>query len=199
MRFRPLLTLALLLALLAIIVQRPLANHAKVLLLLSQELPQIPVKPLNLITDEPVHEQLQLDSSHGPIVVDLFLPSPRFGPAEPRSRPGLILAMGVKLADRDRPVLLGFARTMARLGFVVLWPRLQLLDEGVSAAEEPETFVAGVRYLERRALVVSERISLLGSRSGLRPRWWRLPIPPWRTGSARSSSSAVTTTSSPTC
>jgi hypothetical protein len=161
-RSRALLTLALLLALLAIVFQRPLATHAKVLLLLSQELPQVPVKPLHLLTAEPVHEQLRLESRHGPIVAELFIPTPRFGPAAPRARPGLILAMGVKTSERDRPVLLGFARTMARLGFVVLWPRLQALDEGVSTAEEPETFVAGIRYLESRGLVASGRTSLLG-------------------------------------
>jgi hypothetical protein len=153
---------ALLLVLAVIVFQRPLVTHGKVLLLLSQELPQIPVKPLDLITAEPIHERLKLESRHGPVVADLFLPSSRFGRAEPGSRPGLILAMGVKITDRDRPLLLNFARTMARLGFVVLWPRLQPLDQGVSSAEEPETFATGLRYLEGHDLVAPERISLLG-------------------------------------
>jgi hypothetical protein len=157
-----LVTLALVLLLVTVVFHRSLVTHAKVLLLLSQELPQVPIRPLGLITAEPIHEQLRLDARHGPVVADLFQPSPRFAPAEPTTRPGLILAMGVRTTDHDRPLLLGFARTMARLGFVVLWPRLELLDRGAASAEEPETFVTGVDYLEGRGLVAAERISLLG-------------------------------------
>jgi fermentation-respiration switch protein FrsA (DUF1100 family) len=156
------LPLAALLVLLAIVFERPLVTHAKVLLLLSQELPQIPVKPLGLVTPQPIHEQLGLDSRHGPVVADLFRPAPRFGLPDPDTRPALILAMGVKVSDRDRPVLLNFARSMARLGFIVLWPRLEPLDQGASSAEEPDTFVAGFRYLQEVGWVARERISLLG-------------------------------------
>ena len=164
MRRKRLVALASLTLILVVVVwYTPLTTHAKVLLLLSQELPQSPVKPLGLLTPEPIHAQRQLQSPHGPVVADLFLPAARFGRPQPRRRPAVILALGVKLAEeRDRPILLGFARTLARLGFVVLWPRLEALDAGAALPEEPDTFVAGIRFLEGLDLVDGERISLLG-------------------------------------
>lgn len=140
----------------------PLTTHARVVLLLSQELPFIPVKPLHLVTTEPIHEQLRLDLPHGPIVADLLIPTQRFGGAAPHTRPAVILAMGIKTSERDRPILLNFARTLARLGFVVLWPRREALDTGVSLPEEPDTFILGVRYLRGLEPVDPERISVLG-------------------------------------
>jgi pimeloyl-ACP methyl ester carboxylesterase len=141
---------------------RPLATHGKVLLLLSQELPFIPVKPLQLLTAAPIHEQLRLDSERGPVLADLFLPARGFGAEAPRSQPAVILAMGVKTSERDRPIMLSFARTLARLGFVALWPRSEALDAGVSLPEEPATFVSGVRYLRELDQVDPDRISILG-------------------------------------
>jgi dipeptidyl aminopeptidase/acylaminoacyl peptidase len=96
------------------------------------------------------------------VVADLFVPARRFGLLEPSARPALVLAMGIKTAPKDRPIILGFADTLARLGFVVLWPRLKVLDQGVSLPEEPETFVLGVRYLESLDGVDRSRISLVG-------------------------------------
>ena len=161
-RVRLLVAYALLLALILLALRQPLASHAKALLLLSQELPGLPFKPLHLVTAEPDHQQLRFDAPHGPVVADLFVPSANLWQPASGSRPGLILAMGVRTSDRDRTVLLNFARTLSRLGFVVLWPRLQALDQGVSSAEDPKTFVLGVRYLEQLSLVARERISLLG-------------------------------------
>jgi dienelactone hydrolase len=152
----------LLLALLATASQRWLVPHARTILLLSQELPQSPVRPLHLLTHQPRHEQLRLESSAGPIVADLFAPTRWFGPAEPGPRPAIVVAMGVKLSDHDRRVLLRFADTLARLGFVVLFPRLVALDQGVSRPEEPTTFIAAVRHLQATAEVDRTRISLLG-------------------------------------
>ena len=160
------LAFTLVLALLFVVFQHPLATHAKALLLLSEALPQSPAKPLSLVTAAPIHTQLELESQHGPIVADLLLPTSRFGRAQDHTRPALIFAMGVRTADQDRPILLGFAETMARLGYVVLWPRSEPLDRGEALPEEPATFVAAVRYLQGLDQVDRQRISIFGISMG---------------------------------
>jgi hypothetical protein len=84
----------------------------------------------------------------------------------------VILAMGVKTSERDRPILLSFARTLARLGFVAFWPRSEALDAGVSLPEEPDTFVSGVRYLRGWIRWTRNAPPSSGSRSGPPSRWW---------------------------
>jgi hypothetical protein len=148
--------------LLVVVLRRSLVARLKTSLLLAQELPQSPVKPLSMLGAPPVHERRRLDSANGVVVADVFLPRCRLGAARPGSRPAIVLAMGVKVTDHDRPVLLHLADTLTRLGFVVLWPRLEAVDRGEALPEEPATFVTGVRLLGDTELVDRERISMLG-------------------------------------
>lgn len=130
-------------------------THAKALLLISEEFPQIPVKPLGLVSKTPQRQTLELETESGKVVADLFLPDRRPAPA-------LVLAMGVRTQEKDKPVILHFARTMARLGYVVLWPRLETLDKGVPSFEDPETFIVAFEYLEKQNKVDPKRISFVG-------------------------------------
>lgn len=130
-------------------------THTKAFLLISEEFPQIPVKPLGLITKTPAHRTLEFGTDNGKVVADLFLPGRR-------STPAVILAMGVRTQEKDKPVILHFAQTMSRLGYVVLWPRLEILDKGVPSFEEPETFVESFEFLENNEAVDPERISFIG-------------------------------------
>jgi hypothetical protein len=145
-----------------ILLQRPITTHLKTMLILSNEFPQVPVKPLRWISAPPIHEKLELESNGGRIVADLFLPGATLGTIRERSRPALILAMGIKTKEEDKPVLLRFAETMSRLGFAVLWPRREELERGVSLPEAPDTFVAGFRHLEGVDIIDRDRISMIG-------------------------------------
>jgi pimeloyl-ACP methyl ester carboxylesterase len=80
--------------------------------------------------------------------------------------PAVILALGVKTNPRDKPVILDFAQALSRLGYVVLWPRLQALDKGASMLEQPGTFIVSFRYLHGLDRVAPQRISLLGISAG---------------------------------
>jgi acetyl esterase/lipase len=153
------LALGLLLTL-VVVRRRQLEAHARTLLLLTQMLPQSPIKPLSLLTSEPIHERLRLDTAPGAVVGDLFRPAGRIG--SPPRRPALILAFGMALHEHDRPVLLGLARAMARLGYVVLWPRLEALEAGAPLPEEPSTFAAAVRHLASHELIDPQRVSIFG-------------------------------------
>jgi hypothetical protein len=154
------LSVLLLLAGLVFVLREPVVTHAKVVLLLADAVPQVPVKPLQAFSAEPGHEQVHLEAPDGQIVGDLFRPAGAEGDGE--QRPALILALGIRLAEKDRPVLFQFAGTMARLGFVVLWPRRAELENGATLPELPGTFVAGFHHLESLDSVVGDRISMLG-------------------------------------
>lgn len=151
-----LLLLLLVILLLGVIFHKQLATHLKIALFITEEFPQISVKPLGIVTTLPIHQKIELDSENGKIVGDLFLP------AGPNKRPAVILSMGVKTSEKDKPLLYHFADTLARLGYVTFWPRLEVLDKGQSLPEEPETFVESFKYLKRLETVDPQRISYAG-------------------------------------
>lgn len=134
---------------------KQISTHFKIALFITEEFPQIPVKPLGLLTFKPEHKKIERSSINGKIVADLYIPKGGKNPA-------VILAMGVKTAEKDKPLLLHFSDTMARLGYVVFWPRLNSLEEGQSLPEEPETFIKAFKYLESLSEVDKQRISYVG-------------------------------------
>lgn len=143
--------------LLALIILFIFFRHAqagvKVFLLLSEEFPQIPIKPLHFLTNEPQHEVVYFGDG---IAADLFLPN------HLTPRPALIIAMGVRTNEKDKPTLLGFADTLSRLGYVVMWPRLQALEAEQVKFENPKTFIQAFHYLEKRKEVNKNSISFAG-------------------------------------
>jgi dipeptidyl aminopeptidase/acylaminoacyl peptidase len=159
---RVLLLILLIVAAVMVMFRESLSTHARVWLLLSQELPQSPLKPLHAFTRQPARQTIRYDSRGGPIVADLFTPGRESQAGPQRRYPALILALGVTLREADRPTLLQFADSLTRIGFVVLWPRGAPLDAGAWLPEEPETFVASVRYLEALDAVDPGRISMFG-------------------------------------
>ena len=165
-RHRPaVVALALLAAVLAMTAPwwwTPAATQVRTLLLLTQELPQSPVRPLEVLTAPAAESRLLLDGPEGPVVADLFRPVRRLPLGAERPRGAVVLALGVALAEADRGALRHFAATLARLGYVVLWPRSAPLEAQAPAPESPQTFVAAVEHLRRMEGVDPERVSLLG-------------------------------------
>jgi acetyl esterase/lipase len=153
------LALVGLLALAGLLFREQIAAHARVLLLLSEQLPQIPIKPLTWVTAAPQRGVVELPGGDQRVVADLFLPG---DVRDGRRAPGVILAMGIPLLERDRPNLLGFADTLARLGYVVLWPRSASLDAVEWRLEEPGTFARAVDFLRGHEAVDPERVSFFG-------------------------------------
>lgn len=132
---------------------KPLIPAAKVVLLVTQEFPQVPFKPLHKITQKPTVEKVRIGKK---IVADLFIPHNN------NKKPAIIVAMGVKTSDKDKPILLGFCETLGRLGYVVLWPRLEDLEKNIMKFEEPQTFIDAFSYLEKQDYVDKNRISFVG-------------------------------------
>lgn len=146
---------AAIIILLVIVFQKQISTHLKIVLFITQQFSQISIKPLGLLTLKPAHQKVELNSSNGKIVADLYIP-----PGYKHS--AVIIAMGVKTQPKDKPLILNFAQTMARLGYITFWPRLEVLDQGQSLPEEPETFVESFKYLQNLKEVDPQRISYVG-------------------------------------
>lgn len=156
-KLKVLAIISLSILLFSLIFQNQISTHLKIITFISEQFPQIPIKPLKIITAEPTHQKVELESPNGKIVGDLFFPS-----NTNRGKGAIILAMGVRTQEKDKPLLFSLAKTLARLGYVVFWPRLESLDKGAILPEEPETFVASFKYLEKQAAVDPKRISFIG-------------------------------------
>lgn len=161
-RFRVRYIVLILLILFGLVFHHQIAMNAKVVSLLAQEFPQVPVKPLDLFTNAPEHRILTLSSPNGPIVADLFVPRPRFGSLGPRTTPAIVFCVGVQLTRKAKSDLRAFGANFARLGYAVMWPRLRPLDLGQERPEEPKTFVRAFTYLERQPFIDPRRVSFLG-------------------------------------
>ncbi len=134
---------------------KPLTAGTRVLLLLSEEFPQIPVKPLHLITQRPQKEYVVFGKDQK-IIADIISPRTK------GSHPALILSMAVRIQEKDQPLLLGLADSLARLGYVTMWPRSQAIEEQVVKFEDSKVFVESFGYLSQRPEVDKKRISFVG-------------------------------------
>lgn len=135
---------------------KQIAAGGKVALLISQQFEQIPIKPLHTITPKPTTEKATFELSGKQIVGDLFIPK-----SDGRN-PAIIIVMGVDTGEENKQIILSFAETLARLGYVVFWPRSEVLDLGTPGFEDSSVFVEAFNYLTKREDVEKERISFVG-------------------------------------
>lgn len=138
------------------IVKKQLATSVKVFFLVSQEFPQVPIKLLHLFTPQPKREKASFGTKNGKVIADLFIPHAA------SKNPALIVAMGVRTSEKDKPTLLRFCDTLSRLGYVILWPRLEALEKKEVKIENPQTFISAFNYLEQKDMVDKKRISFIG-------------------------------------
>ncbi len=112
-------------------------------------------------TVEPGARSVSYTSSAGDEVpADLYVP-PESGPG-----PALILVNGVEVTGRRHPVLVAFAESLARAGFVVLAPE-QLGNAAYRLVDrDPDALVAGFEFLSRQPEVDPKRIAFVGVSTG---------------------------------
>lgn len=137
-----------------------LTNHIKTTLLLIQTFSNFPIKPLDVFpTVESKKVVLQQDKES--IVVDIYSPKIKH-----RKNPAIVLATGIRFWDEDKKNFQLLSQNLSKLGYFVLWPRSQSIEDQKPEIENPETFKAAVKYASGMDEVDSKRISIIGFSTG---------------------------------
>lgn len=147
---------------LAVIFRAQLATGTRTTLFILQVFPQVPIKPLGWLTRAPDHRHVTFSTPAGEVVADLFLPRPWIGSPAGHSEPAVVVAQGVRIPPGARSGFLGLGDTLARLGYVVLFPQLRRLAEGHTGLEVPDTYVRSFLFLRTQRDVNPRRISFAG-------------------------------------
>ncbi len=129
---------------------------------LIPELLDLPVKPLSALTPEPQ----RVSASYGeprPERIDIYLPS---GADADRSRPAVLLALGVHPLPLDHPAVVRVARAIARLGMVVGVPESAQMRDSRVTEEEPGRLAEAFLVMADRPEVDSARAGMAGFSAG---------------------------------
>lgn len=129
-------------------------------LLLLQVFPQIPLKPLSLLTRQPVVGEVEFNYKLMAIEGRLFRSSYQ------NKYPALILALALKSSESDKRQIDNFAEAAARLGFVVLVPHSKDLQVGNIKIEDKDTFIGAFEFLKNQPWVNEKKISYVGISAG---------------------------------
>lgn len=149
----------------ACVLRDQIRTHIRTFLFISQEFPQIPIKPLHAVTKTPSSERIEFGDRQR-VIADIAAPSDR------RRHPALILALGLGVKEHDKPMILAVVENFARLGYVTMWPRSQAVDEAmarpdsIDRCEDPRVLVESFKYMQTRPGVKRERISFIGVSGG---------------------------------
>lgn len=140
----------------SILFQKHLKAGVSTVLLLAETFPQTKIELLKYISREPREEKVGFMAGERKISGELFRPN------DTKTHPAIIIAMGVKPGEENKPTIVNFARTLAKQGFVVLFANSQDLENDTIVLEDKETFIAGFNYLSNKAFVQKEKISFVG-------------------------------------
>ncbi len=124
-------------------------------LLLTEVLPQVPIKPLSLIGETIREEHTVYGGADPALSGDLYLPSGA-GPYG-----AILIYLGIA-SPADDPYAQALVRGLAKQGIIVLVHQSGRMEAGIIDPSEIEGIVQAVRYLHERPEVDGERIGILG-------------------------------------
>ncbi|HVM30089.1 MAG TPA: PHB depolymerase family esterase [Candidatus Limnocylindrales bacterium] len=128
---------------------------------LLPELIQLPIRPLSLVTPEPLRETTAYGEPADRL--DIYLPG---DVRSDRSHPAVVLALGVHPQPLDSPDIRRIASAIARLGVVVGVPDSTALRQTRIEPGEPAHLASAVLALMSRPEVDPERVGLAGFSAG---------------------------------
>lgn len=124
-------------------------------LLLTEVLPQIPIKPLSFVGNPIRQERTDYGGTDPALVGDLYLPDGD-GPFG-----AILIYLGIA-SPADDPYAQALVRGLAQQGIVVLIHQSRRMEAGIIDPAEVEGIVQAVRYLRERPVVDRERVGILG-------------------------------------
>lgn len=124
-------------------------------LLLTEVLPQVPVKPLSILGGPIRHEQTAYGGVDPALYGDLYLPEGE-GPYG-----AVLIYLGIA-SPADDPYAQALVRGLAQQGIVVLIHQSRRMEAGIIDPSEIEGIVQAFHYLREQPAVDRERIGILG-------------------------------------
>lgn len=155
--FRPCVLLLLAFGLLATSCLSPNQERAifKSALLLTEVLPQIPIKPLSTLGNPIRHEQTVYSGTDTALFGDLYMPEGE-GPYG-----AILIYLGIA-SPADDPYAQALVRGLAQQGIVVLIHQSRRMEAGIIDPAEIEGIIEALVHLRERPEVDRGRIGILG-------------------------------------
>ena len=121
-------------------------------LFIPQVLPDIPLKPQEWVTSDPVLREVHYPQADGEGVADLYLP------AAGGRHSAVLFFQGVVPGGRYDPRVVALAEGLARSGMVVMIPWSDTQTEKRIVTGDIDNLVRGFQYLRQHEAVDSERV-----------------------------------------
>lgn len=124
----------------------------------------LPVRPVELISEQPSRQRITIDyqSRNGPRSIEADL----YAPAHGSRRTGVVFSMGAPPLSLDDGRLVRIAEDSARSGVVMLVPFSERLDAWDIAPEEIDALVAEFEYVQALPQVDPTRVGFFGASVG---------------------------------
>ena len=124
-------------------------------LFVIQVLP-VPIKPQEWVTPSSVREVISFPLPHDDGSADIYrIP-------DGKTRPGVLLFLGVNPAPRDDKRVVNLGNGLARAGFVVMIPWSPVMMQKRLSPDEPDNLVAAFQYLRGLEYVDHDRVGMGG-------------------------------------
>lgn len=130
------------------------------LLFIPQVVPDIPFRPLELVSRKPSREAIIFPSTKGPSAADLYLP------AGSKQHNAVVFFMGVMPPNRDEQRIVNLAEGLARTGMVVMIPWLDTQNEHKIIKSDIERLVGAHQYLRNHERVKPNKVGMGGICTG---------------------------------
>jgi dienelactone hydrolase len=114
---------------------------------------------INTLTTAPLVQSITIPLADSSVAARLYRP------AESPPRGGLVLALGYP-ANIDDPQIMLLAERMARLGILVLTPRLPGLEQGLLRRADVDILISSTQWLRGQSEAQSLRVGLMGFCAG---------------------------------
>ena len=156
------ITLTILLVVIFFMTSTPIGRVAtKTTLFVTQIIPNLPVRPLELISKTPSRQQISFKTSNGEMAsADLYLPSGN------DRNPAVIFFMGVVPPNRNDERIVSMSEGLARTGTAVLIPWLETQNAEIIIKEDIESLISAYEFLELHNRVIPEKIGMAGICTG---------------------------------
>ena len=156
------ITLITLLVIIFFVTSTPIGRVAtKTTLFVTQIIPNLPVRPLELISKAPSRQQISFKTSNGEMAsADLYLPSGN------DRNPAVIFFMGVVPPNRNDERIVSMSEGLARTGTAVLIPWLETQNAEIIIKEDIESLISAYEFLELHNRVIPEKIGMAGICTG---------------------------------